>query len=87
MVGTAGGELMEAHNLSLPTVAAVGMVVFTGTWALSKRFANIEDRLGSIEKTLATLESRPSNETAVEKTLAALTRRLETRNHDRTNRP
>ena len=89
MAGAAGGELLESHNLSLSTVAAVGMVVFTGTWSLSKRFANIEDRLGSIEKTLATLETRPVNENVVEKTLAAITRRLEkeTRHHDRTDRP
>ena len=89
MASTAGGEPFEAHNMSLSTVAAVGTVVFTCTWALSKRFTNIEDRLATIEKTLTAIESRPVNETAVEKTLAAITRRLEkeTKHHDRTDRP
>ena len=60
MAGTAAGDVLESHSMSLPTVMAVGAVVFTGTWALSKRFQNIEDRLGSIEKNLGALNEKPT---------------------------
>lgn len=55
MSGTATGELMEGHQVSLPTVASVGMTVFMGAWWLSGRFTRLDDRIVSLEQTVSKL--------------------------------
>lgn len=49
MTGTAGGELLTEHTLSLPTVVSVGVVVWTGAWYVSRQFTHLEDRVTAIE--------------------------------------
>jgi hypothetical protein len=50
MAGAGAGELIQNHTMDLRTVCAVGAIVLTGTWTLSRRFTHLEDRIAGIEK-------------------------------------
>lgn len=55
MGATASAQVIEEHDVRLPTVVSVGAVVIGGAWQLSKRFQRIDDRFESIDKKLDTL--------------------------------
>ncbi len=55
MFGTASGELLTEHTLSLPTVVSVGVVVWTGAWYISRQFTKLEDRIDTVEKSLRSM--------------------------------
>lgn len=50
MTATAGSSLVEDHAIDLKTVGAVGAIVLSGTWSLSKRFARIEEKLEGLKE-------------------------------------
>ena len=56
MASAAGGNLIEKHNVNLPTVASVGMTVFLGAWWLSARLTKIDDRLETLERDVEHLD-------------------------------
>ena len=55
MAGAGAGELIQNHTMDLRTVCAVGAIVLTGTWTLSRRFTHLEDRLGDVERDIKDL--------------------------------
>ncbi len=42
-LGTAGGDLIENHNVSMATVGAVLCVVVPAAWLVAKRLTRLED--------------------------------------------
>jgi len=55
MLVTAGTQLIEDHEVRIPTVASVGTVVVVGAWQLSRRFQRIDDQLASLNKEIKSL--------------------------------
>lgn len=55
MAGTAAGGLIENHDMDLKTVCAVGAIVLSGTWTLSRRFQRMEDRVENMERMVSKL--------------------------------
>jgi len=57
-VGTAAGDLLENHNVSLATVAAVCTVVLPAAWWMAGKFQRIEDGQQSARDHLASLDRK-----------------------------
>ena len=55
MLATGGAQFVESHNVSLPTVCSVGMIVLIGAWRLSSRFQSIDDRLTRLDEKVSGL--------------------------------
>ena len=48
--GTAAGDLLENHNVSVATVVAVCAVILPAAWWLSGKFTKIEDGQSRLEE-------------------------------------
>lgn len=56
--GTAAGDMLETHSVSLGTVAAVCGVVLPAAWWLSGKFTKLEDGQKTAKDHLASLDRK-----------------------------
>lgn len=73
MLGTATGNLIEDHNISLHSMLAVGAVVIPAAWWLANRLGKLDSQVMATENKLEFTHQRMLDRlTAIEKAIDSL---------------